>query len=341
MKNIGLMILAVLVLSACSSAPKDVATPVSAVVPDWVNNPHAHYPEARYLSAVGAGDTRDAAIADAKKQLAESFIVKVNSETTAHGQSDLGENTDGKVAGTSNQNVSKNLSLQSDTYLRGAEIKDVAHVGNDYYASVAVDKLQARSGLLLEANRLKGKIEQEMDSLDQLYTNEKMNDAKNDLKAIQELYGEASALGMSALIDVTPLEVRMNKIQNASRLKNAKTIFAVKMNDEGEQYFEHDIQSCINDRGGVVYTYDKAPANANKVELKVVERPQHMQINGWEKIRFELTAAVTQDNGKMYRVQVNQTETGRSRDAILETVADKLSRDFCENLFNRMSEARE
>ena len=180
-----------------------------------------------------------------------------------------------------------------------------------------------------------------MDALDAIYTQERMNDAKADLKAIQALYGEASALGMSALIEVTPLEARLNRIMNAARLKNAKTIFAVKMDKEGEQYFEHDIQSCINDRGGVVYSYDQAPSDANKVELKVVERPQHMEIQGWEKIRFELTAAVVQSNGRMYRVQVSQTEAGRSRDAILESVADKLSRDFCESLFNRMAEARE
>lgn len=341
MKKTGLMIFVVSILCACSSTPKAGDTPSSSTVPDWVNNPAAHYPESRYLSAIGTGNTRDAAIDDAKKQLAQSFVVKVNSETTTKGQSDLGESTTGSVSGSSSQNVTKNLSLQSDTYLRGAEVKDVARVGSDYYASVAVDKLAARSGLLLEANRLKSKMEQEMDALDQVYTNEKMADAKNDLAAIQQLYGEASALGMSALIDVTPLDVRLTKIENASRLKNAKTIFAVKMNDEGEQYFANDIQSCINDRGGVVYTYDKAPANANKVELNVVERPQHMQIQGWEKIRFELTAAVVQNDGKMYRVQVNQTETGRSRDAILESVADKLSHDFCENLFSRMAEARE
>ena len=340
MKNTLGLVLALSVLNACASAPSTVETPVSTTVPDWVNNPKSHYPEARYLSAVGSGNTRDSAIEDAKKQLAESFIVKVKSETTARGQSTLDSNTNGSVSGSASQNVDKNLSIQSDTYLRGAEVKEVSRVGSDFYAIVAVDKLQARSGLLLEANRLKAKMESEMSALEALYTNEKMNDAKHDLAALQELYGEASALGMSALIDVTPLELRLNRIQNGAREKNAKTIFAVKMNDEGEQYFEHSIQSCINDRGGVVYSYDKAPANSNKVELKVVERPQHMEIAGWEKIRFELTAAVVQTDGKMYRVQATQTETGRSRDAILETVADKLAHDFCEGLFNRMLEAR-
>jgi hypothetical protein len=49
---------------------------------------------------------------------------------------------------------------------------------------------------------------------------------------------------------------------------------------------------------------------------------------------------VVQDDGKLFRVQTTQTETGRSRDAVLESVSDKLSHDFCEGLFNRMNEAR-
>ena len=145
MKNPGILLLLVFALSACSSAPKDAATSVSTSVPDWVGNPKGAWPEARYLSAVGAGNSRDSAISDAKKQLAESFVVKVNSETTSHGQSDLDQTTEGKISGSSRQDVAKNLSIQSETFLRGAEVKNVAQVGTDYYAVVAIDKLQARS----------------------------------------------------------------------------------------------------------------------------------------------------------------------------------------------------
>ena len=89
-----------------------------------------------------------------------------------------------------------------------------------------------------------------------------------------------------------------------------------------------------------MYAYDQAPQNANKVQISVEERPQHLPVAGWTKIRFDLTAAVVQNDGRMDRVQVTQSETGRSRDAVLESVADKLSHDFCESLFNRMNEIR-
>ena len=328
------------ILTACSSAPKTSETAATNEVPSWVKNPQGNYPETRYLVAVGEGSSRDSAIEDAKKQLAESFVVRVRSETQSKADSNLTQNTQGVTTGDSSQNAQKNLSLQTDTFLRGAEVKDTSHVGSTYYALVGLDKLTARSGLLLESNRIKGRLENDMDSLDATYTTQKLADAKSELQNMQQLYGEAAALGMTALIDVNPLETRLNKIENAARNRNAKIIFAVKTL-KGADYFERDIQSCINDRGGVVFTIDQAPSNANRVEISVVERPQQMAIEGWLKIRFDLTAAVVQNNGKMYRILTSQTETGRSHDAVLEAVSDKLSHDLCENLFNRMSEARD
>ena len=328
------------ILTACSSAPKTSETAATNEVPSWVKNPQGNYPETRYLVAVGEGSSRDSAIEDAKKQLAESFVVRVRSETQSKADSNLTQNTQGVTTGDSSQNAQKNLSLQTDTFLRGAEVKDTSHVGSTYYALVGLDKLTARSGLLLESNRIKGRLENDMDSLDATYTTQKLADAKSELQNMQQLYGEAAALGMTALIDVNPLETRLNKIENAARNRNAKIIFAVKTL-KGADYFERDIQSCINDRGGVVFTIDQAPSNANRVEISVVERPQQMAIEGWLKIRFDLTAAVVQNNGKMYRILTSQTETGRSHDAVLEAVSDKLSHDLCEYLFNRMSEARD
>ena len=63
-----------------------------------------------------------------------------------------------------------------------------------------------------------------------------------------------------------------------------------------------------------------------------------MSLEGWTKIRFDLTAAVVQTNGKLIRIQASETETARSHDAVLEAVSDKLAKDFCENLFSKISE---
>jgi hypothetical protein len=341
MKNYFLLSLCI-VAAACSSAPKvannDLQVSQLTSVPSWANHPQDSYPSNQYLSAVGTGITRDAAIQEAKKQLAESFVVKVQSQTNSNSDSTFSQSTSGSASGDTSTKANRSLSLETETYLRGAEVKEISQVGSDYYALVALDKLKARSGLMMESNRLKIKLDHDLDSVESLYTTQKMNDAKADLAQYEELYGEASALGMGALVDVAPEEARLNRLDLKTRNKNANFNFAVRT-IKGEDYFERDLQACINDRGGSVYSFDQAPANSHKVEISVIERPQHLDVAGWTSIRFDVTASVKRSDGKMYRIQTTQTETGRTRSAILESVSDRLSHDLCDSLFNRMSEA--
>ena len=322
-----------LVLSACSSVP---VKPVAQALPDWANHPQTYYSETRFLSAVGTAPSRAGAIEDAQKQIAESFVVKVQSNTQTKAQSSLDENTNGSVSGKAGQNTEKNLSIQTETFLRGAEVKEVEQVGSQFYALVAVDKLKARSGLLLEANRIQGKLNPLVDELEKVNTPQAMGEAKIYLKDLEQLYAEASALGMSALIDVSGVETRIAKIEGEGRQNNKKLVFYVKT-IKGDERFQRDIEACINDHGGTVFVAPQAPAAANRIEVSVIERAQHLPVSGFDKIRFDLTAAVVEMSGKMYRIQSTKTDTGRSHDAVLESVSDVLSKEFCENLFNRMS----
>ena len=331
------MISTCLVLSACASAPKQNPVEVQSTNPSWVNHPETSYPSERYLSSVGVGGSRDEAIRDAKKQMAESFVVKVKSYTQSNSTSNMNSSTSGSMGGDSSSNLSKDVSLETDTYLRGADVKEVTQVGSQVYALVALDKLKARSGLLLEANRIQSKLNNELEGLEQNYNSQGFNEAQADLASFQQLYGEASALGMAALVDLNPAQNRLMKIQNSVRNKNQKISFTVKT-VKGEDYFERDIESCINDRGGSVYSSDQPKSDSNRIQISVIERPQHMPVEGWSKIRFDLTASITQIDGKMYRIQTTQTETGRSRNAVLESVSDKLSKDLCDQLFRRIGE---
>jgi hypothetical protein len=70
MKKLSIAIF--LLASACASTPE-----MSNTLPEWVQHPEQSYPSTRYLVAVGTGSSREAAIQDAKKQMAESFVVKV------------------------------------------------------------------------------------------------------------------------------------------------------------------------------------------------------------------------------------------------------------------------
>jgi hypothetical protein len=324
------------VFVGCASAPPVVAR---SSAPDWVSHPSDSYPQTRYLTSVGSGNSRNDAIEDAKKQMAESFVVKVQSETNALNQSNMASSTSGSMNGDVSHHTQNKISLNTDTYLRGAEVKEIAQVGSQFYALVALDKLQARSGLVLEANRIQSKLSPMVDQLESNYNTKQMTAAREELGNLEELYGEASALGMSALVDVSSFESRLAKVDAAARASGQKQSFTVKML-AGDERFSRDIEACINDHGGVVYDPNKAPTDANRVEVTIIERPQAMQIEGWNKIRFDLTAAVIDANGKLYRIQATETETAKGEDAVFEAVSDKLSKDFCENLFSRMSEVK-
>jgi len=324
----------ILLASACASNPN-----MKDAVPGWVQHPEQNYPSTRYLVAVGTGSSRDAAIQDAKKQMAESFVVKVQSLTKVNAQSTLSQDTAGSVSGDSNQNVSKDVSLETSTRLRSAEVKETAVVGDENYALVALDKLSARTGLLGEAAPIKNELNSILESLEENYNQVQLNKAKAKYAQLQELFGEASALGMSTIIDMNDYQARMLRFENAARNKNRHLAFTVTV-VKGENFFERDLEACINDNGGTLFAAEKAPASVNKIQITVTERPQHMKMEGWEKIRFDLSAAIIQADGKKFQAQTTQTETGRSRTAILETVSDKLSKDLCEQVFNRVSELK-
>jgi hypothetical protein len=314
----------------CASAP---VAPLNSL-PEWVQAPEKSYPSDRYLVSVGSGTSREQAIQEAKKAMAESFVVKVQSVTESKSGSTLKQDTEGQSAGESSQDIQQKVTLHTDTWLRGAEVKESVQEGDSFYALVALDRLKARSGLLLESNRIKSQLETVMESLEGRFNQAKLNQAKALFLQFESLYGEASALGMSSLVDVNALESRLNRVVEKNNGKNRKIPFAVKT-VQGETYFERDIEACINDRGGTLYEKND---QANRVEISVIERAQHMSLNGWERIRFDLTASIVQLNGQKYRIQTTQTETGRNRNAILETVSDKLSADLCDQLFSRISE---
>ncbi len=337
MRSLGLGV--VFALSACASGAhrSDVSSSGGGSgQPDWITHPQANYPENQYLVAVGMGKDRNEAIQDAKKNLAESFLVRVSSESVTHKNATLAEDSTGSVSGKSDQDSHKNLTLSTDTTLRGADVKEV-YEGKDTYALVALDKLKARSGLLMEAQKSQAKLDTLYDLLKSNYSTDQWNVAQDEMKHYEQLYSEAAALGMSALVNLSDYERKFGQLDQVIRGKIKKINFTVKIN-EGEEFFRNDLEACIGNRGGTVYSVEKPPANANAIAINLVERPQHYEVEGWTKMRFDLTASITQTDGKLFRIETSKTEIGRSRDAVLESAADELSKDFCDKLFGRMGD---
>ena len=325
----------VLLCSCASSPPKADETPV----PAWVSRPEQEFPAQRYLTSVGAGATREDAVRDAKRQMAESLMVKVKSSTNVSAESKLEQNTAGSVAGSSIQNVSKSVDLESVTRLRGAEVKEVVQVGKDAYALVVLDKLAARSGLLMDVNRVQSRMGSNLDGLEAKFNARKMKELQADLEELRTLEGEASALGMGALADATSIEGRVEGLLARMRSGNEKRSFRVKTL-KGDERFARGIEECLQDRGAKTFSGEKVPEGTNEIELSSIEQPQHLQVEGWVKSRFVVTANIVDPDGRSFRSSSDKVESARSRDALLESVAGEIAADLCEKVWNRVGEMK-
>jgi hypothetical protein len=335
MKILSLISIIVLA-SACATVPNEKE---SGGAPSWVSHPEQAYPEQRFFTSVGMGGSREEAIRDARRQMAEAFLVKVQSSTQVNADSKLNESTSGSVSGASSQNVNQSLNMESEARLRGAEVKEVAQVGSDIYVLLALDKLSARSGLMLQANRLQSKISANLDELESTFSGQKMKELNLDMEDLRALSGEASTLGMSALVDLGALEARVQTLQGKLRSKNDSKQFSVKT-QKGDERFARALEECLQDRGARVYTGEKVPEGTNQVALTSIEQSQHLQVEGWVKSKFVVTANLVDSNGRSFRATEEKLETARTHEALLEAVSSEISNNLCEKVWNRIGEMK-
>jgi hypothetical protein len=325
-----------LVISSCASS-SDLKSDPS--IPEWVLHPEMRFPLERYLSSIGVGASREEAIRDAKKNMAETFLVKVRSATQSSSESNLSKDTSGGLKGEASESLKKELNFESVARLRGAEVKDVVTVGGDVYALLALDRLSARSGLLLDANRIKSKLEAELDGLEQGYSAAKFQEARKDLEQLRELGSEASVLGMAAILPLDSLEARFIKTESGVRERNRNLRFRVSTL-KGDERFARDLEVCIQDQGGTIVSGETSQEGVGQIQVSVIEQPLHLEIAGWVKVRFEVTANLIRPDGKSVRIRESKTETARSKEAGLEAAAEEISRKVCEQAWNRLGELK-
>jgi hypothetical protein len=323
-------------LSSCASAPEPKE---DGSVPEWVRHPETRFPSERYLASVGVGNDRESAIRDAKKNMAESFLVRVMSATRSSTESSLSKNTEGALRGESGEIVKKEVSFDTVARLRGAEVKDVMSAGGQTYALLALDRLAARSGLLLEANRLKAKLENGMQALEEGYSAGRFQEARSDLEQLRELGSEAAALNMGAILSLDSIEGRFIKVESEIRERNRNFKFRVSTL-KGDERFARNLEICIQEQGGVILSDGGGPETAGQIRLSVIEQPQHLEIAGWVKIKYEVSANLIRADGKSIRISESRTETARSKEAALESVADGISKKICEQTWNRLGELK-
>jgi len=325
-----------LLLSSCAGVPEP---PRVESVPAWVQRPETLYPSQRYLSAVGSGRDRESAVRDAQKNLAEAFSVKVQSSVRSASESKLSQTTEGSLKGDSSDQVTREVTLESVTRLRGAEIREAATVGNETFVLLALDRLTARSGLLLEANQVRGRLEANLEGLEESFSGKKFGEARQDLEQLRALMSEASVLGMSGLLQMEPLERRFQKLETRMREANRKSSFLIKTL-KGDERFARHLETCIQDQGGSIIAGESAPEGASRIQISVIEQPQHLEVQGWTKMKYEVSAQFIDPSGKTLRINESRTETARSKEAALEAAADELSKRICEQTWNRLGELK-
>ncbi|NDF13711.1 hypothetical protein EB061_00070 [bacterium] len=323
-------------LSACASSPVSQI----AGLPGWVDHPEKALPPERFLVTVGSGSTREEAVRDAKKQMAEVFQTRVQSLTRVRSDSQLRQSTEGAQSGSSGQEINKETTFESNVRIRGAEVKEMASAGGSTYVLLALDKLAARSGLLLEATQRRGRLDALLDSLEAAHQVLKWAQAKAELEQLTALSGEASTLGAGSLVETASLEQRLQKIESDLREKNEKKIFLVRT-IKGDEQFGRSLEICIQDQGARVSVQEgKAEAPVHQVLVTVVEHPEHFSVEGWVKVRYEVTANVIDPSGRSYRISEQKSEIARSREAGLELASGEISRGLCQKLWNRIGEMR-
>jgi hypothetical protein len=272
--------------------------------------------------------------------MAEVFLTRVQSVIRVRSESKLRQNTEGAQSGSAGQEINKETTLESNVRLRGAEVKEIFCAGGNCYALLGMDKLAARSGLLLEANQKRAKLDALLDSLESAHQVLKWEKAKAELEQLSALSGEASILGAGALIETGSLERRLQKVESDLRARNEKKVFLVRT-IKGDEQFARSLEICIQDQGASVSAQDGAPGNTvHQVLVSVVEHPEHLSVEGWVKIRYEVTANVIDPNGRSYRILEQRSETARSREAGLENASGEISKGLCQKLWGRIGEMK-
>lgn len=336
MKSLVALLSLPVLLCFCATTP---ASDGGQGGPEWIRHPEVRLPSERFISSVGVGRDRESAIMDAKKNMAESFLVKVKSASVATSESSLSKDTDGMSRGTNDDLFKKEVTFESMARLRGAEVKEVVAVGADVYALLALDRLSARSGLMLDANRIKSKLEAELEALEEGYSAAKYLEARKDLQEFRDLSSEASVLGMAAILPLDILESRFVKLESSIRERNRNMRFKVNTL-KGDDRFEKALESCIQDQGGTILAEDANQEGTGRISISVSERPQHMEVSGWVKIRFDVSANLIRADGKSIRITESKMETARSKEAALEAVSDEISKRICEQAWNRLGELK-
>jgi hypothetical protein len=116
----------------------------SGKAPDWILNPSSAYPDSEYVSAVGLGNSRQAAERDATAAITREIKQRVQAEITA--QESL---VNDGLGWSQNNSLLSTVDTTSDIEISGITIQEVYSVkhsgGEDWYALALINRQQTGS----------------------------------------------------------------------------------------------------------------------------------------------------------------------------------------------------
>lgn len=167
----------------------------ASTLPDWIDNPSAHYPEKQYLSATGEADERQTAADRALANLAKIFEVQVAETSLDFSSASVSSGAEGSVA-TSEQRLSRSITTEAKQVVAGAKVVEYYETEQGRIHALAILDKQAA------ASRFRQSILQSDRKVDSLlgYAN---NKAPNVIAAL-------NALNQARLEQITREQVNAN-----------------------------------------------------------------------------------------------------------------------------------
>jgi hypothetical protein len=138
------LIILLIAFLGCSSKKQAIKSPL-----------HEQYPEDKYMTVVGIGDTEDEARSQAKAELSYIFVSKIRSETLDRVK--LIMNSSGFE--TTERTLKRQVRVSSTVELKGVEIADIWRARGQVYAFAALERKKAEDTWMMELEDLDEQVE--------------------------------------------------------------------------------------------------------------------------------------------------------------------------------------
>ncbi len=297
------ILIILLLFSGCSLfKPAPELTPESREIPAWVYAPYEACSEATELCATGEAKTSQEAGAEARKNLASIFEVKVTSEFSSYASASQSFPGQGLLR----EEIQKTLAESVDQVLETVQIKKRFKQAGLSYALASLDRVQA-------SELLKGRIDKIDEELNVLWERR----SRMQFRKIVKLYLEREKLNERySIVSGASLPARMTYGQIISwkeaKPKEGQVVLRI---GQAPDWMAEKIKELLTEAGLKIVKGDARKA----LSMNVDSIKEYINVTGFEKYTFTLTMTSFENGEKNKVLAVSETVTGRNQtDALLK-----------------------